>query len=248
VVSSAEQLTNIIRVPPSEAHLEVVILIDDIAELVQQFLRLSRVELVYILGEGSQGVNALPTGDWIGRHNGMDGSQLLSSIGRVTPGFSVDIDMLRIPLGGFDEAITNKGGSQTLKELLILFRKAIIDLISRSPQGVSAAAGQLCQPERGVVGRKRLKLNVRVPLGRVVAASVRVAFDAEHLLARKRADGTDLGIRNAKLVGIVQHGMDMKRRLGWLSSQLSEAVHQSFLQVIREVVLGTKEDHTTLRD
>ena len=44
-----------------------------------------------------------------------------------------------------------------------------------------------------------------MPLRRVVATLVGSRLVLEHLLARDRADGADLGVSNAKLGGVVQY-------------------------------------------
>jgi hypothetical protein len=60
-----------------------------------------------------------------------------------------------------------------------------------------------------------------MPLSRVVTALVWLILVAKQLLSGKRADGAHLGVRDTKFVCVVENRVNMKCRIGWLSSQLA---------------------------
>ena len=77
----------------------------------------------------------------------------------------------------------------------------------------------------------------------VISCSVRIP---EQFLPGDGADLANLCIGNAKLGCIVQHWMDVKRRCLGLAGQLAHTLHEDFLEVVGEVVLGAEEDDASL--
>jgi len=76
------------------------------------------------------------------------------------------------------------------------------------------------------------ELNVRVPFCGIVTPLVLLKFMFEHLLPRLRANMTDLCITNTKFRSIVQHWMDVKRRIGGFTTQLPKSMNEELLEFI----------------
>lgn len=91
--------------------------------------------------------DALPARDWIGAHDGMDSLQLATDVLGRTPRLVVELKpcvFRHLP-----EERLLKGGGQAFEELLVRFADAVIDLVSRSPQGIctgDASALAIWQP------------------------------------------------------------------------------------------------------
>ena len=68
------------------------------------------------------------------------------------------------------------------------------------------------------------------------------------LLILDRADGADFGVAPSELTVRVQQGVDMQTRGCWPPSELAEPQYELFLKVIGKVVLGAKENNTSLGD
>ena len=62
------------------------------------------------------------------------------------------------------------------------------------------------------------------------------------------ADGADLRILAAQVPIRVEHGVDVQTRRRRATGELAETQDELLLQVVCEVVLGTEEDYTSLRD
>lgn len=71
---------------------------------------------------------------------------------------------------------------------------------------------------------------------------------SEHLFAREGADGADLGVGDAELVGVVEDGVDVQGGVGGFAGLLAESVDELLLEVVGEVVLGAEEDDAALGD
>ena len=78
-------LTNVMRVPPPEPALKVMVVLDHTVELLQQLLRLVRINLVDALGELADGEDASPARDRVRAHEGVDGCQGLALVELVAP-------------------------------------------------------------------------------------------------------------------------------------------------------------------
>lgn len=197
-------------IPPLEPDLQIVTLHDNRLELLQQLFRLILVQLIDILRERSQRKDTLPPGHRIRPHDRMDSHQLLPNIERTSPRLSVDLVLLGVSLRCLDEAVAHERRGQAFEELLVRFRKPVVELVPRCPEGVSTGFGELGQSERGVVSWCGLELDIGVPLGRVIATAVGLAIVGEHLLAGERADCADFGVCGAELVGVVQQRVDVQ--------------------------------------
>lgn len=223
-------------------------LLDHLLELGQQLIRLVLVQLVDPLRERAQRKDALPPRDGVRPDDGVHGRQPLPDVLRAAPRLRVQADLLRVGLGGADEAVADEGGRQALEELLVLAGEAVVDLVPARPERVAPGPRELGQPERGVIGRVRLELDVAVPLGRVVAPLVRLLLVPEHLPARHRRDVADLGVPDPELGRVVQHRVDVQRGRTGLAAELAEPLDEPLLEFVGEVVLGTEEDDTALGD
>lgn len=129
------------------------------------------MQLVDVLREAPDRVDALPSGDWVGSNDRMGCSQLSANVLRAASWFLVDGGVLRIVRSCFEEAVADVRRSETFEELLICRREAI-----------TAAGGKRGQSERGIVCRARFELNVGMPLRGVVSSLCGVSLITEHLL------------------------------------------------------------------
>jgi hypothetical protein len=57
-----------------------------------------------------------------------------------------------------------------------------------------------------------------------------------------------LRIVYAEFGGIVEDWMDVQGGIVGLSGQLTQTMDETFLQIVREVVLGSEEDNSAFRD
>lgn len=69
-----------------------------------------------------------------------------------------------------------------------------------------------------------------------------------NLLALDGADGADFRIIASQLLARIQNRVDVEAGRLRLSREFAQSLDQCFLDVVCEVVLGTKEDDTALRD
>lgn len=136
--------------------------------------------------------------------------QLLANVQGAPPRLLVNHNVW-VPLGRANESIPNKRRRQALKELLIGLGESVVNLVATRPHGIAARLGEDGEPERGVVGRTRLELDVAVPAGGVVAPFVGLVLVSKHLLAGHRADVADFIVTDTKLRGAVQHRVDVQR-------------------------------------
>lgn len=239
------KLTDIIFVPPFEANLQVMVLGDGVVEFLQDVLAFVRMDFVDVFRKGTDGEDTLPPGDGVGAHDGMDGRERPADV--LWRAARVDIEGGTPRVGGFDEAVTDERGRQTLEEMLDGFAEALVDLVAGGPQCVAAGLGQLDQPQAGVVGGDRLELDVAVPLRGVVASLVLLVRVREELLAVHRGDVADLGVV-AEFSGPVEHGVNVQCRCRGLTGQLAQALYKFLLELVGEVVLCAEEDDASLAD
>lgn len=239
---------DVILVSPLEPHLQVVVVQNHPVEFVQQLLALLRVQLVDPLGKRTQCKDALPASHWIRTYHRVHCRQVFADILRAATGFLVD-DHIGILLRGANKPIPNKCSRQSLKELLVRPREPVVNLVAARPQRVTTPTlRQLRKPERGVVCRTLLELDVAVPACGVVAALVGLVGVGKHLLARHGRNMRDLIVAHAKFRGAVEHRVDVQRGGGRLAGKDSQGLDKLFLQLVGEVVLGAEDDHASLGD
>lgn len=153
-------LTNVVRVPPFEPNLKVMVVKKHPLELAQKLVRLLLGKLVDPLGEWAQREDALPTSHGVRPHDWVDGDQLPADILRRPSRLCVDLDVLRVCRSGAEEALAAKGSRKTLEELLVFLGEAVVDLVAGRPEGVAARLWELGEAERCVVRGIRLELDV----------------------------------------------------------------------------------------
>ena len=156
-------LTNVVLVPPFESHLQIMISLHHRSELRKELLALGLVQFIDHLGERPGREYALPPRHWIRSHDGVYCLQRPTDILRAPARLLVDLDLLGVGVRRLDETISDEGGSQALKELLIHWGEAVVEFVSRGPERVTARGGELSQAERSVVCGYGLELYVRVP-------------------------------------------------------------------------------------
>lgn len=223
-----------------------MVLCDHRQELLQQRFGFVCVQLVDVLWERPDGKDALPPRDGVGADDGVHGLEARSDVQRVAALALIELDRVGVIPGCSVEAVADESGGEAFKELLVGLREPVVDLVPRSPESVATGLGKLRQAQRGVVCWHGLKLDVRVPCGRVVLLPRGVLLVLEDGLALRRADGADLVVADAELGRVVENGVDVERRVSRLAGQLAKAVYKLLLQVVCEVVLGAEEDDPTL--
>lgn len=85
-----------------------MVLQNHIVEFLQELVRLISIEFVDVFREWSNGIDALPAGDWVGSDNRVNGSQLASDVLRATSDVFVNADLLRVLFCRLDEAIPSE--------------------------------------------------------------------------------------------------------------------------------------------
>lgn len=216
--------TNVVLVVPLEANLQVVVLGDHFTESLEQVIRLLIRQLIDVLGERANGVDALPASDGVGAHDGVHGTELATDVSGMASGAFVDVVLVE------KKATSDIGGGQSLEQLLVWLRELIVDVVATGPQGVAAIGGELGEAQGRKVGWVVLELNVRVPCKGVDALLLLVSV--LQLLAVSGADGTDLGIADSKLRRVVEDGVDVQASFGGLAGKLTKALDELLLKIV----------------
>lgn len=216
-----------------------------IVKFLQQLRTLILRQLVDALRKPADGVYTLPARDGVRPHDGMHSSQVRSHVLRRPARFLVH----NSPpvLYGTDESIADERRGQPVEEVLVSLAVAIVQVVSRRPERVAPRAGQLRQPQAGVVRRAGLELDVAVPGCRVVAALGLVGV-AEELLALHGRDGADLVVADAELRCVVEDGVDVDGGGCWSAGEFAQAKDELLLELVREAVLFAEEDYAALAD
>ena len=90
-----------------------------------------------------------------------------------------------------------------------------------------------------------------MPLGRALLLGAETVLDVlpVELAGLDRRDGADLGVAASKLTLAVKNGVNVQARCGRaLARDLTKSQDQLLLEVVGEVILGTEENDTPLRD
>ena len=179
-----------------------------------------------MLHMSAHGIHALPASNRVGPDNRMHSLEISPHILRRTTGLRIDLEPIQFRR--LVEPRLLERSSQPLQKLLIRLRDAIIDLVSRTPEGITACLGQLYQTERSIVGRDRLKGNVGVPLRGVLllggqlfgllAGPVTV-----ELAVLDGRDGGYFGVVAPQLAVRVEDRVDVQTGGGGAAGELAEA-------------------------
>lgn len=121
-------LTDIVGILPLEAHLQVVIAIDQVQEPVKQLFALIFCHAIDVLYMPSNREYALPSRDRIRAHDWMNSLQLLANIFRRAAWFIVQLEA--IPFRSLAESWLLKGDRQSFQEFLVRFADAIVYLVA----------------------------------------------------------------------------------------------------------------------
>lgn len=159
-----DRLTDIIRILPLKPHRSIGIVQNHPIKSIQQLLRLTRLQLVDLLGKRPEREDALPPGHRVRAHDGVYRREMFPDIQRAATGLVVQDIVLRVPFRGADEPVADEGRRQPFEEFLVRAGEAVVDLVARGPERVAApVGGELREPEGRVVRRARLELDVAVP-------------------------------------------------------------------------------------
>ena len=133
-ISQSLELTQIILVAPLEADLEVVVLSDHSKEFIEEVGALALGKTVNVLHMVTNGKDCLPAGYWVGADNWVYSGKLVADIEWRATLLSVQLEI--VVLSCLCEKRLSVGSSQTLQELLVSWREAVVNLIAGGPKGV----------------------------------------------------------------------------------------------------------------
>lgn len=202
--------------------------------------------LINALRVVADSINALPAGDRVGPDNWVNSSQVGSNILRCTALGTVELEV--VLLGTLVEDRLCISGSQALEELLVRWRKTVVDLIARRPQSISASLGELCQAEDRIITWHRFESDVAVPSLFVALALVAAETLGVQLLRLLRTNDRDFIILAAESTATVGDWVNVQFGSSRLARKLAQALSQLFLEIVVEAILLAEEDHAALRD
>jgi hypothetical protein len=192
-----------------------VVLDNQLSEPVEVVVTLSFGHFVDTFCVVSDGIHALPACDRVGPDHRMNNLEVCSDILWSAAFGTVQLEV--VLLGALIEDRLCIGGCQSFQEFLVCRRQAVVDLVARRPQSVSASLGELGEPQDGVVTRYRLKGNVTVPAFLVALPFVTPEALGVQLFGLFGANDGDLIILATKCSAAVGDGMDVQLRSGWLA-------------------------------
>jgi hypothetical protein len=140
-----------------------MVLLNPLVQRFQDLPALTLAQLINALGKVSNRKDRLPSRDGICSNDGMNGLKLVTDIGGISSRFLVDLVMIRSRISRPQETFARKRGSQSLEELPIRIAESIIELISRSPKGITTSSWEFCKSQTRIVSRILLKLNIAMP-------------------------------------------------------------------------------------
>ena len=150
---------------PFESHLHVVIVDDCVICFSEHFLGLERVQLVDSGGEQAGGEDAVPSGDGMRSHHGVIGRHDFSHVLGAPSGTFVEC-LVGLEFGGISHVrLAEALGRQAFEEFSVSGREAVVHLVARGPQRVTAGGWDGDAAERAEVGGGLLELNVGMPFG-----------------------------------------------------------------------------------
>lgn len=126
--------SEIVLVLPSVPDLQVVVIDEQSHEPVEQRSALQISDIVHLRNVLADGEHALPASDGVGADDGVDGLEKLANVLGSTALAAVDLEA--VLFGGLVEARLRVGCGQAFEEFLVWCRDAVVQLISRGPQGV----------------------------------------------------------------------------------------------------------------
>lgn len=139
----------IILILPAQAHLQIVILHDQLHEPLEEVLALRLAHLIDALGVVADGEDALPARDGIGANDRVHGFEVGADVERVAALGGVELEV--VLGGGFVEEGLCVGGGEGFEEFLVGWGDAVVDFVAGGPERVAARLGQLGQAQDGVV-------------------------------------------------------------------------------------------------
>lgn len=80
VDSSPRVLTDVVLALPFEADLKIVVLVDQVLEPLEKMSALLACQPVDILGESTEGEDALPASDWVRANHRVHGLQVIAYV------------------------------------------------------------------------------------------------------------------------------------------------------------------------
>lgn len=111
-----------------------MVLNNEIHEPVKKMSTFFFSDPVDLLDVGSNGENTLPPSDWVRANHRMFSPQFITHI--LGGAARTRVDLEAIVLGDLVEARLGIGGRETLEELLVWLREAVVDLVTGCPQGI----------------------------------------------------------------------------------------------------------------
>jgi len=150
--------SEIILVVPLEAALKIMVLSDHTEELILEVGALTISQTVNVLAMVTNSKDALPSSDRIGANNGVVSGKFTTNVEWVTTGLLIKLELL--VLGSLGEEGLSICSGQTIEELLVSRREAVIDLIARSPKSVPTESWDISQLQHSIVTWNWLEGNI----------------------------------------------------------------------------------------
>lgn len=132
---------DVIGVLPLVAHLQVVVLDNELHEPVEEVLALLLAQAVDALAVVTDGIDGLPAGDGVGADDGVDGLEDLAHVLRSAALAAVHAEA--VTLGRLVEERLRVIRSQGVEEGAQGGRDALVELVARGPECVTAGLGKL---------------------------------------------------------------------------------------------------------
>lgn len=197
---------------PLQPHLQVVVLDDELHKPVEKVLALIVRQPVDPLDVVAHGEDGLPTRHGVGADDGVDGLEDLADVLGCAPRRGVHVEV--VALGRLVEARLGVVPRQGVEEAAEGGRDAVVELVSRGPEGIAAGLGQLDEAEEGIVAGNGLEGDVRVPLAPAALATAVGALGEEavfvELLGLLGRDDADFVVLAAEVAGCVGYRVDVQ--------------------------------------
>lgn len=127
------ELTNIILVPPLETNSQVMRVVYPFLEERKKLIRLLRVQLVDVFGEGTNSEQALPSCDRVCAHDRMDRGQVGARVLRRTSRSFVYLDLFRIRRSSFCERFATECCCQAFEKFAVWLGEPGMEVLVTSP-------------------------------------------------------------------------------------------------------------------
>ena len=133
-VSSCLELTDVILIPPLETNSQIMRVVYPFLEERKKLIRLLRVQLVDVFGEGTNSEQALPSCDRVGAHHRMNRAQVGARVFRCASWSFMYLDLFRIRRSSFRERFATESCGQAFEEFAVWLGEPGIEGLVTNPK------------------------------------------------------------------------------------------------------------------